>query len=137
MATGHIGVMDQFEAERETMPASSVGEEWQIEVGAVPGDDHPRRKVGQNAVGIGENCGFIAIENPVTGWADDRYRDHGSRRRVEAVDGGIGLDVQTVERWEVINDEMTVGRGSDSCLDSSSDQANHRHLGPPFTAENQ
>ena len=91
-------VVPQVEAQGDAEALRQFGQERQVEAGPVPGDDDPRIQLRHQLVGSVQDQVLGALEHPVA--VRGRHRDghDGRHRRVEAVDGGVGLYVQAVER---------------------------------------
>ena len=86
------------QAEVEPEEPGPAHDEGQIETTTVPRDQHAGGKVGERPIQRGQEFGLVAIEHQVEPVATQRDRNDRRSTRVEAIDGGVGLDVEADER---------------------------------------
>jgi hypothetical protein len=112
MRSGEPG--QELEAESQPEPIGPVMQEREIEPAAVPGDEDTGRKFGEYSIEFGDDRRLGTIEHDLDPIAAQRDGDDGSDRRVEAVDRGVGLDVEAIGEGRGGSDEVTLRFGCDS-----------------------
>ena len=90
-------VVLQAEPERQAVERGAVGEERQVEGGAVPGGEHAGLELGEALVEVEEQLRLGAGEHLFVAGAGEGDGDDGGDPRVEAVLGGVGFDVEPVD----------------------------------------
>ncbi len=90
-------VVPQSEAERQPVQRGAVGQERQVEGGAVPGAQHARLELGEALVEVDEQLQLGAREDLFVARAGQGDGDDGGDPRVEAVLGRVGFDVEPVD----------------------------------------
>ena len=96
VAAGNGRIGPQPQPDFEVVHPGPIGDEREVEGGAVPGDDHAGTEIGQGPVEVGELAGLVAVENDLDIDTGERDRHDPAVGRIEAVDRGVGLDVEPV-----------------------------------------
>ena len=104
-------VPPQLQTDRGADDAGAFGKERQVETRAVPGHDQPRGQVRQQRVEIGEDPGLLSLEHVIAVVGGDCDRHDRRPGRVQAVDRGVGLDVESVQRHGTVRHGAEPFRG--------------------------
>ena len=96
VAPGDRWVVPGDETKRQTEDPSASRNEGKIEPRAVPGDEHAGLDRCEEAVGLHEHGPLVGpVENRLDTAARDGDGEHRRLTRVEPIDRGVGLDVET------------------------------------------
>lgn len=91
-------VQAELESEVDPQDPSAICEEGKVEGAPVPGGHHARLETVQASIERPEDVDLITDVQLVERGAGERNGPHGRHGRIEAVLGGVGLDVESVDR---------------------------------------